>query len=71
MFFLKRLKQAHLEPNPHNNFSENDAFTVAVQVAQLVVCLHSMPCDPGSTLAATTQINTKSNIKTIIRQRMQ
>ena len=71
MFFLKRLKQAHLEPNPHNNFSENDAFTVAVQVAQLVVCLDTMPCDPGSTLAVTTQINSKLNIKTMIRQRMQ
>ena len=55
VFFWKWLKQAHLEPNQYDNSSENNSLNIAVQVAQLVACLHSTPGDPGSTLHATIQ----------------
>ena len=62
VFFWKRLKQALLEPNQYNNSSENNTLNVAVQVAQLVACLHSIADVPGSTLAATIQKLVSQNL---------
>ena len=42
----------------------------AVQVAQLVECLHSMPDITGSTPTATIENNNRLNITTVIRPRM-
>ena len=63
VFFWKRLKQAHLEPNQYDNSSENNTLNVAVQVAQLVACLHSLPDVPGSTLPAAIPKIVSQNLK--------
>ena len=63
VFFWKLLKQALLEPNQYDNSSENNTLNVVDQVAQMVACLHSMPNNPGSNLAASIQIIVSQNFE--------
>ena len=62
VLFWKRLKQALLEPNPFLKSFWKWQTHQAVQVAQLVACLHSIPDVSGSTLAATIQKFVSQNL---------